>query len=43
MKSLAGIVLASVGMTSDALPVKIVCLAVCIVLIVTELKPKRYE
>jgi hypothetical protein len=41
MKTLASIILASVGMTTVVIPIKIICLAVCIVLIITEVKTKK--
>jgi hypothetical protein len=43
MKTLVSIVMASVGMTTAIIPIKVVCLAVCILLIISELKTKRDE
>lgn len=41
MRTLASIILASVGMTTTIIPIKVICLAVCIVLIITEVKTKK--
>jgi hypothetical protein len=43
MRTLASIIISSIGMTTVVIPIKVICLAVCIILIITEVKTKRDE